>query len=164
MIVSGENNSQTVVAHLKLTRRLLRKTLAKIAASNETLEGSGTEVAVHLFEESGPDMVKELNGMFGMAIWNVEQRQCVLFRDPLGIKPLYWMYEDGRLVFASEIKSLLKGPSASSSAPTTAKRLWNRRWRAYLPRRFRTLKSLWWMMHPPTRPGRFSGALVTGFV
>ena len=69
------------------------------------------EVIVHLFEEYGVDFVERLNGMFAIALW--DGRELHLFRDRLGIKPLYTTRHDGVLYFASELKSLLEIPGIS---------------------------------------------------
>lgn len=69
------------------------------------------EVIVHLFEEYGPEFVQKLNGMFAIALW--DGRTLHLFRDRLGVKPLYTTELDGVLYFASELKSLLEVPGLS---------------------------------------------------
>jgi asparagine synthase (glutamine-hydrolysing) len=66
-----------------------------------------TEVIVHLYEEEGLDFVKRLRGMFAVALWDVPRSRLVLARDCIGKKPLYVRREPGRLLFASEIKSIL---------------------------------------------------------
>lgn len=68
-----------------------------------------TEVLVHLYEEHGEAFVERLNGQFAIALWDARARRLLLVRDRAGILPLFHAVEDGRLVFASEVKSLLKG-------------------------------------------------------
>lgn len=69
-----------------------------------------TEVIVHLYEEYGPDCVTHLRGMFAFAIWDDREKQLLLARDRLGQKPLVYRQDTGRLLFASELKSLLQVP------------------------------------------------------
>src|SRR5262245_39913497 len=68
---------------------------------------SDTETIVHAYEEWGSDCVHRFRGMFAFAVWNATARRLLLVRDRLGVKPLYWARTRDRLLFASEIKSIL---------------------------------------------------------
>lgn len=70
--------------------------------------GTDTEVLLRLYERQGPEMLGRLRGMFAFAIWDDEGRRCFLARDPLGIKPIYYVERSGVLAFASEMRSLQK--------------------------------------------------------
>jgi asparagine synthase (glutamine-hydrolysing) len=74
---------------------------------------SDTEVIVHLYEELGERCVERMRGMFAFAVWDNREQTILLARDRLGIKPLYYRIRDGRLVFASELKSILSIPGIS---------------------------------------------------
>ncbi len=69
-----------------------------------------TEVILHLYEEYGTDCLRHLNGQFAIALWDSAQRRLILARDRLGIRPLYYRVDRGRLVFASEVKAMLAVP------------------------------------------------------
>lgn len=72
---------------------------------------SDTEVIIHLYEEFGEEFVKELRGMFALALWDDKRKKLVLARDRLGIKPLFYSIDQQRLIFGSEIKSIVNHPS-----------------------------------------------------
>ena len=67
---------------------------------------SDTEVIVHGYKQWGDDVFNHLNGMFGLAIWDVRKERLVLARDPFGIKLIYYRIENGRLYFGSEIRAI----------------------------------------------------------
>jgi asparagine synthase (glutamine-hydrolysing) len=66
-----------------------------------------TEVLVHLYEELGIEMVRYLNGMYGIAIWDSRSQKLYLIRDHAGIKPLFYQSDDHYFRFGSEIKAIL---------------------------------------------------------
>jgi asparagine synthase (glutamine-hydrolysing) len=68
---------------------------------------SDTEVIVHLYEEMGADCVKKLRGMFAIALYDERKNSLLLARDRLGKKPLHYALNHGRLLFGSEIKTML---------------------------------------------------------
>ena len=85
-----------------LTRELL-------AAGHQFRTHCDTEVIVHAWEEWGEACVERFRGMFAFALWDRNHRTLFLARDRLGIKPLHYaLLSDGRLLFGSELKSLLE--------------------------------------------------------
>jgi asparagine synthase (glutamine-hydrolysing) len=79
---------------------------------------SDTEVIVHGYKQWGTEVLNRLNGMFGIAIWDVKQKRLVVARDPMGIKLIYYRIENGQLTFGSEIRPLLAvGDSQPKIAP-----------------------------------------------
>src|SRR5579883_1203325 len=85
----------------------------RLEARGHTLRSKGdTEVLVHLYEDEGTGMFELLRGMFALAIWDVPRRRLVLARDRLGQKPLVYRHDGSRIVFASELKSLLALPES----------------------------------------------------
>ena len=66
-----------------------------------------TETIIHAYEQWGDGCVDRFRGMFAFAIWDTARRRLLLARDRLGIKPLYWARAGSRLLFGSEIKSIL---------------------------------------------------------
>jgi asparagine synthase (glutamine-hydrolysing) len=73
-----------------------------------------TEVIVHGYKEWGTRVFDRLNGMFGLAIWDVANQRLVVARDAMGIKLVYYKIDNGTLTFGSEIRSIL---AANDSRP-----------------------------------------------
>ncbi len=71
---------------------------------------SDTEVILHGYKQWGDDVLNHLNGMFGLAIWDVPKQRLIIARDPFGIKLIYYKIEDGRVFFGSEMRPVLAAP------------------------------------------------------
>lgn len=71
---------------------------------------SDTEVLVHLYEDMGDDLVERLRGMFAFALWDRAGSRLLLARDRLGIKPLYLLRDNEKVLFGSEVKAILAYP------------------------------------------------------
>lgn len=68
-----------------------------------------TETILHLYEEYGEKAVEKLRGMFAFAVWDRREKTLFIARDRLGVKPLYYVFDQqGNLFFGSEIKTLLE--------------------------------------------------------
>lgn len=91
--------------------RELRESLLN---DRELVSDTDTEVVLHLYAKYGPEMLRHLNGMFGLAIWDSLERELFIARDRLGVKPLYYTVQDQTLYFASEQKALLAAGVESS--------------------------------------------------
>jgi asparagine synthase (glutamine-hydrolysing) len=74
-----------------------------------------TEVILHAFEEHGADCVHLFNGQFAFALWDSAERSLLLARDRLGVRPLFFVRSEDRLVFGSEIKALFLVPGIERS-------------------------------------------------
>src|SRR6202162_5290178 len=106
----NEHSMVEVVQNVKIyTRPELRKLL--IGAGHTFNTQSDTEVLVHGYEEWGGEMVERLNGMFAFAVLDRRRGSVFLARDRMGIKPLHYAIDGDRLVFASELKALLRDPA-----------------------------------------------------
>jgi asparagine synthase (glutamine-hydrolysing) len=76
---------------------------------------SDTEVLLHLYAESGREMVHQLRGMYAFALWDEANRELFVARDPFGIKPLYYADDGSTIRVASQVKALLAGGSVGTS-------------------------------------------------
>ncbi|HEX8087359.1 MAG TPA: asparagine synthase (glutamine-hydrolyzing) [Blastocatellia bacterium] len=110
--ISNEDGSIWVVFNGEIYNfRHLREGL--IARGHDLRTNTDTEVIVHLYEEEGEACVGQLRGMFAFAIWDSRDRKLFIARDRVGIKPLHYWHAGGRLIFGSEIKSILQHPAVS---------------------------------------------------
>ncbi len=96
LVANGE-----IYNYLELRRRLE-------ARGHRFKTGSDCEAILHAYAEHGLDCVNHLRGMFAFALWDGARRRLILARDPMGEKPLYLYEREGTLLFASEMKALLR--------------------------------------------------------
>jgi asparagine synthase (glutamine-hydrolysing) len=85
-----------------------------------------TEVIVHGYKEWGTEVFNHLNGMFGVAIWDVKRRRLILARDAMGIKLIYYRIANGQLTFGSEIRPILATENSPPSVDPVALNLFLR--------------------------------------
>ncbi len=95
LIINGE-----IYNYIELRNRL-------IASGHKFRTDADGEVILHLYEENELDFINYLRGMFAFALWDSNCQRLILARDRMGEKPLYLYEQDGQLLFASELKSLL---------------------------------------------------------
>jgi asparagine synthase (glutamine-hydrolysing) len=79
----------------------------RIHANSAWRSNTDTEVILRAYARWGRECVTRLRGMFAFAIWDEQEQELFLARDPLGVKPLYYYQTDGLFLFGSEIRALL---------------------------------------------------------
>jgi asparagine synthase (glutamine-hydrolysing) len=105
--ITNEDGSLVIVFNGEIYNyRPLRDEL--LARGHTLRTESDTEVILHLYEDEGPACLQRLNGMWGLAIWDRRQRRLFIARDRLGEKPMYFLRQGRSLLFASEMKALLR--------------------------------------------------------
>src|SRR5438477_682634 len=87
---------------------------------------SDTEVIIHGYKEWGKEVLNHLNGMFGLAIWDVDRKRLIVARDAMGIKLIYYRVSDGQIAFGSEMRPLLAGSEGKPEVDPVALNLFLR--------------------------------------
>ena len=108
--MSGEDGSVSIVFNGEIYN--FQELKPNLEAHGHTFHThSDTEAIVHAYEEFGPACLKDLRGMFSLAIWDEKERRLFVARDRAGKKPLYYtLTANGTFVFGSELKVLLEHP------------------------------------------------------
>lgn len=98
------------------------------AAIRSELEAAGysyrsrtdTETILYAYQHWGERFIERLEGMFAIAIWDADTERLLLYRDRIGIKPLYYADHNGALIFGSEIKAMLEYPTLNAEVSREA--------------------------------------------
>ncbi len=100
--------------------RECRRELESKGVSFETK--SDTEIVLAGYMKEGKDFVKKLNGVFAFVIWDSWQNKILMFRDRVGVKPLFYKKYEGTVIFSSEIKGLFEYPGCTPEIDDTGLR------------------------------------------
>jgi asparagine synthase (glutamine-hydrolysing) len=117
--LSNENNTIWLVCNGEIYNfKELRESLIRLGHHFST--GSDSEVILHLYEEYGDSFVTHLDGMYGFALWDSKKKRCLIGRDRIGIKPLYYFVDGEKFIFASESKAILSVPGVDAQLDPAA--------------------------------------------
>ena len=75
---------------------------------------SDTEVVLHAYAQWGEVCLERFNGIFSFGVWEEGSKRLFLARDRMGVKPLFYKEHEGGLLFASELKTILKYPTVKA--------------------------------------------------
>jgi len=110
----GKGANYTIVYNGELYNTLeIRRTLENCGYSFQT-RNSDTEVLLTAYIEWGAACVHKFNGIFAFAIWDQEKEHLFMARDRVGVKPLFYINQGSKLIFASELKALLIHPEVEA--------------------------------------------------
>jgi asparagine synthase (glutamine-hydrolysing) len=119
MPLSNETGDLWIVYNGELyNHSQLRDTL--LALGHVYHSHTDTETIVHAYEEYGLDCLQRFNGMYAFALFDQRNQRVILARDPMGIKPLYYMEHEGHVLFCSELCGLLAALSSVPAVDPTA--------------------------------------------
>ena len=105
--ISNESQSMVIVANGEIYNyQEIRQGLIK--KGHQFYSETDTEVALHAYEEYGSKCLELFNGIFAFAIWDKNKKELFLARDRLGVKPLYYYWQNNQFIFSSEIKAILE--------------------------------------------------------
>ena len=109
MELSWEGETYTVVYNGELYNTAeLRRELTALGHTFRTR--ADTEVLLHCYAQWGEECLEKLNGIYAFAVWESRKKRLFLARDRIGVKPLFYSEYRGGLLFASEMKTILRYP------------------------------------------------------
>lgn len=133
----------------------LKKELTSLGHQFKT--HSDTEVIIHAYEEWGTESFQKLNGMYAFALWNDNNQELLIARDPFGIKPVYYFFNNHTFIFGSEIKSILTNGEVVRDVDTAA--LYNYFTFTYVPSPNTVFKDIFKL-----KPGHFISVTTQGIL
>jgi len=105
--ISNENKSIWTVYNGEIYNFLdLRRELIKLGHVFKS--DTDSEVIIHSYEEWGEQCVNKFRGMFAFGLWDETKKKLFLARDRIGIKPLYYFFNEEKIIFASELKAIFE--------------------------------------------------------
>jgi asparagine synthase (glutamine-hydrolysing) len=108
---TGKSENESIIAILDGVIYNQAELQANLQAKGHTFRtSSDAEVIAHLYEQERDKFPEFLNGIFSIAVWDRSHRRLLLVRDRLGVKPLYFAKLNGTLIFASELKAVIRHP------------------------------------------------------
>jgi asparagine synthase (glutamine-hydrolysing) len=117
--LDSEDGAVTAVVNGEIyNHRTLRAKLEE--RGHRFATNSDSEAIVHAYEESGPECVRQLGGIFAFVLWDEHRKRLVAARDEFGVKPLYWWSDGTRVAIASEIGAILDARLARAEVDRTA--------------------------------------------
>lgn len=118
MTFKYENEEYTIIYNGELYNTAeLRRSLVKLG---HRFEGhSDTEVLLHGYAQWGREVLEKLNGIYAFAVWEHRAKRLFLARDRIGVKPLFYTEQGRGLLFASELKTILKYPGFRAAIDVT---------------------------------------------
>lgn len=110
----NSNGSKSIVFNGEIyNHQEIREEL--IALGYKYKSGTDTETILYGYEQWGPKILDKMLGMWAIAIWDDRKKELFVARDRIGIKPLYYYHKNGKFIFGSEIKSILKHPDVAKA-------------------------------------------------
>lgn len=104
----GDNDNLVLVFNGEIYN--YKELRSELSASYEFISKGDSEVILAAYKTWGKECVKKFNGIFAFAIWDKTTKELYIARDRVGVKPLYYYWEKGTLIFSSEIKAILEHP------------------------------------------------------
>ena len=113
-VIDPEKGNQPIFSNNKLLVIVHNGEIYNYKSLRNKLESKGynfktntdTEVIVNMYQDKGAECLKDLNGMFAFAIYNIENKELFIARDRFGIKPLYYFKDKNKFIFSSELKGI----------------------------------------------------------